>query len=198
MSLNLNCLTPRLTTGYLNTQNDAYPGMSVAGTGANINQYLGQMGQELQLNYESAAALSYTTTGTLYAGKYQYVKFKAGSSPARGLALYWDDRANYVVTTVTPSGDANFAGICIMANTAGNYGWMQTEGDAVCQFKATLTKSAVAGDAVILTTTANTFDVLADATNVTWGTIKLMVGTAIEDPTNGGLKRVQIRPKPSF
>ena len=142
MSLNLNCLTPRLTTGYLNTQNDAYPGMSVAGTGANINQYLGQMGQELQLNYESAAALSYTTTGTLYAGKYQYVKFKAGSSPARGLALYWDDRANYVVTTVTPSGDANFAGICIMANTAGNYGWMQTEGDAVCQFKATLTKSA--------------------------------------------------------
>ena len=197
MSLNLNCLTPRLTTGYLNTQDDPIPGLSAQGTTATSQQFLGMLGQQIQLTSAAALQLSYTTTGTLYGGTYQYVRFKAGTTaaPAVGVAVYWDDTDNYVVTPDVPTGQGGFAGVCIMANTKGNYGWIQTDGICTVLGKASSTTKTTpaVGDLLTLTASANTFDVLADATALTSPTAKLAVGVCIEALTAGGLKKAWIR-----
>lgn len=195
MSLNNSAMMPRVTTGFLNTQDDPVPGLSAQGTTATSQQFLGQLGAMMQLNHEAALALSKTSIGTLYAGRYQYVKFKAGTTaaPAKGLAAFWDDLDDYVVTPDAPATNVGFAGVILSANTKGNYGWIQVDGLATCKFKSTVTKSgAAAGDLVVMTTTANTFDVLADATALTSINAKLAVGVAWEAPTDAGLKLVHM------
>lgn len=192
MSLNLNNLTARLTTGFLNTQDDPSPGLSALGTTATSQQFLGQLGQKLQLNNAAALQLSYTATGTLYSGTYQYVRFKAGSAPAKGTAVYWDDLDNFVVTTVAPTGQPGFAGVCIMSNTAGNYGWIQTDGKATALFGTVTKAGAAIGDLVVLTSAANTFDVLADATTLTSPIASRIAGQAIEAPVTSQLKLVYL------
>jgi hypothetical protein len=164
----------RLSTLYLNTISDTNPG------GGNDAPGLapGQLGAEIYLNRPEALKKSDTTIGTLYEGRYMYVKTKTTvtTSPARGLACRWSDKANFEVT-VDAVGDpdvGNIAGVFISAPGNGKHCWIHVgDGLVVCKFKGTQTKEpSFAGDALIAGLDADNglFDVLADATAVTFGT----------------------------
>jgi len=173
----------RLTAQYLNEINDSVIGQSVSGGQA----YDGQLGAFMVLNAEDAAKLSKTSVGTLYAGVYQYVKFKAGTTASNivGGPVYWSDPDNFVVTPDVPTGFPGFAGVSLNAVTKGNYGFILVEGKGLAHALANTTKgSPAAGDNLILTSTAGAFDDLADATAFTGANLKLYVGQWIQAPVD--------------
>lgn len=190
----------RVVSRLLNDVNDPAPGVPLASSSASgsiIQPYYGQVGKRLVLTTAMALKLSDTTIGTLYEGIYQYVQTKSGSTaaPARGGAVYWDDLTSYIVTPdVTTSNVGLFAGVYLSAPTKGNWCFIQIAGKASVLFKASPTKTTpAAGDAVVLNgTSTNTADVLADATGVTWATIKLMLGVAIAAPTTAAISTVDL------
>jgi hypothetical protein len=158
----------------------------------------GKLGQLISLNNVDAARMSYATTGTLYAGIYQLVLFKSGSSAAniRGGALCWQDRSTFTVTPdQTAPTEEDFAGVGLMVNTKGNYGWMQVAGDCSIKYRASVT-GATLGNLVFQLTTTNTFDAYDDTagTLVAGGVkgIKNVVGVANVLPVNDTVVRASI------
>lgn len=173
---------------YLNDVDDAGCGGPVVtmGTGAGYNP--GQLGNIIYLNDYWAAKLS-NATYTLYAGRYQYVQFKAGSSNSNivGAPVAWDTFANlgHSKYVVTPDiGSTNYlqlAGIAIKANTKGNYGWIFT-GEGLCNvyYKASPTANSI-GDLLMAASSVQTFDTLAIGSAVTTGALWMAVtGIAYE------------------
>ncbi len=159
----------------------------------------GQLGKIISLNDVLAAKLSLAATGTLYAGLYQFVQFKTTStnSHIRGGALIWNDRANFIVTPdATAITEGDFAGVGLMVNTKGNYGWIQIAGKASVKFRATVTSNLVS-DLILQLTTTQTFDAIADATGsyISGGTkgLKNIVGVALEAPADAGVKLISLR-----
>jgi hypothetical protein len=157
----------------LNLISDTY-----IGGGTEEDLATGQLGKVIYLTREEAALLSDTTIGTLREGLYQYVKTKTTvtTTPARGLGCRWSDKSVFEVT-VDAVGDpdcANIAGVFISAPGNGKYCWIHIgDGQVFCAFKGTQTKEpSFAGDAVIAGLDADNglFDILADATAVTFGT----------------------------
>lgn len=157
--------------GLITAFNEQYVGFGNKGA----NQMPGIVGQMFTVASDTLAAL-YTdsmTTHPLYAGNYRIVKVKTGVTIAFGELLYWDDRANGIVTNVIGT---DFAGVA--ASTLGTalfYIYMvepSQDYNATMKFVDSLTKVAVAGDVVVASATAGRADVLADATAVTWGTNK--------------------------
>ena len=196
-------MTPMLSSGYLNTEDNTLVGKTATGSVVNFpaQSYLGQLGKLLVVDDAEALRLSKTTIGILRAGAYALVQTKAGSTaaPARGLGAFWDINANNGVgkSVVTPDMAATsvLAGYYISAPTKGNYCWIQVAGLATLQFRATVT-SKVAGNLVVFTgLTTNTFDAIADATDyfTTAGAYKTVVGQAQEAPTDAGLTQVFIQ-----
>lgn len=189
--------SPRVTTLYLNTVDDAAIGVPLASpSGSIVQPYAGQLGGILTLDAKAALKFSLTTTGTLKAGCYQYVKFKAGSTAANavGQLVFWDDYDNFVVTPdVVATTTGLWAGVTLNVVTKGNYGFIQVLGKCTLKFRATLTKVAASGDLVVVDSTpSNTGDVIADATAILSPVLKTVVGVALEAPTNAGLKLVQL------
>src|SRR5437870_814297 len=77
----------RMTTGLINTVNDAVIGGEAGISGA--SKFAGQLGQPVWLDdrqlFFSAAV------GTVYGGRFRYVRLSAGSSAvARGQIVFWD------------------------------------------------------------------------------------------------------------
>src|SRR5262245_46264985 len=99
----------RATNRYLNLTDDPLIGQSVTGGQA----YTGQLGDFVELNAADAAKLSDPNGKTLYAGIYQYVQFKSGSSASNvvGGPVFWDDPDNFVVTPDVPATFLGFAGV---------------------------------------------------------------------------------------
>lgn len=175
---------PRVTTEFLNDVNDPSPGVPLASpSGSIVQPYTGQLGGKLSLDAATALALSDTAIGTLYGGVYQYVKFKAGTTtaPARGQVVFWDDIDNYVVTPdATATNDSQIAGIVLNAVTKGNYGFIQIAGKASVLFGTVTKVTPAIGDLVIVDSTPSPdANVLADATNITSPTAKLIIGKAV-------------------
>lgn len=163
----------RLSRIALNLVSDTY-----IGGGTDGDLATGQLGHEIYLTRAEAALLSDTTIGTLREGTYKYVKTKTTvtTTPAKGLACVWSDKANFEVS-VDVVGDpdvGNIAGVFISAPGNGKYCWIHVgDGQVFCAFKATQTKEpSFAGDAVVAGLDADNglFDILADATAVTFGT----------------------------
>lgn len=186
----------RITTGFLNTVDDEAAGGPVSGVGE--AQYQGQLGAWVSLTAAQAAKRSDTSVATLFAGVYRYVRTKTGStiSPARGLIAFWDTSVagltDSVVTPDLPTRPSRIAGIYLNAitKTAGNFGFIQTEGIANVQGIGTYTKATpAAGDRCFVTTGA-VMDVLADATAITSSNIVQAIGLAEETPTDGNISRV--------
>lgn len=194
MSQNYLSSIQRITTGFLDTVNDATPGNSVAGTAGLDSSYAGQLGALLVLSHAEAAKMGKNVT--LYGGSYQYVRFKAGfaATPAQGLVLYWDDPVNYVVTPDAPTSGARIAGFMLGAsNSPGNYGFMQRDGVANVLYKNAITKaSPVIDDLVVATVSANTADILADATAIVSPNLKLVLGVAMDAPVSNAVSRIQV------
>ena len=193
-----------VSTGLLNTVNDPVIG-GLLSSGTGLSPRAGQLGKKVQMTQDEAYARYYNklingvTNPQLYAGVYQYVQFKAGStaSNAQGQVVFWETAANsglenYVVTPDAPTVPSMIAGITLNAVTKGNYGWIQIAGEASVLFKTGITKgSPVAGDLVVLDLTpSNTADVLADATNLTSVQARVIIGKAYDAPVQTTIKRV--------
>jgi hypothetical protein len=179
----------RITTGYLDTVNDAAPGQNASGVG--VLDYAGDLGKVISFKNNNVPASAHT----FYGGQYQYVQTKAASSaaPAYGAIAYWYDEATYVVTPDYPAGSSKIAGIYLGAPTKGNYCFIQRSGLAHVLFRASITKATPAiGDLVVVTAGAATADVLADATNLTSVELRSVLGVASEAPANGVTKLVQL------
>lgn len=189
----------RVTTGLLNTVNDASPGQPIASpTGA--NRYQGQLGMRVALGPDEVRFDP--AIGNLFGGVYQYVRVAAASTALlRGRLLFWDTSVAenlYQVTAVEPTGVSLIAGVALNVITPGNFGWIQIAGRATCLFRAALTKVAAIGDLVLAAAAGAgadnaTCDVLADATALTSVQMRHLVGVAEEAPTNGGLKIVRLK-----
>lgn len=185
----------QLISGYLNNEDV---------TSAIFNSLAypkGLLGKVVAVTREKAAALSYAATGTLYEGVYQCVKFYVSSSAAniRGGALCWQDRANFVVTPdQTATTEEDFAGIGLMVNTKGNFGWLQVAGECSIKYRASVT-DATLGNLILQLTTTNTFDAIADGTGsyISGGVkgLKNIVGVANVLPVNDTVVRASIWPR---
>lgn len=150
----------RISQRYMNDVNDPITGQSVSPG----QSYEGQLGAVLVLNAAQALGLSDTVVGTLYGGKYQYVKFlltQSGTTVVGG-PMYWSDADNFVVTADVPTNGAGFAGVAINVVTKGNYGFIQVNGKAALHTAAVTKASPAIGDAVV-TSTIGIFDDLTDA-----------------------------------
>lgn len=197
---------PRLTTGFIDTQNDPAPGVPLSSpSGSIVQPYSGQLGARLPLTRARAAALSSVpATRTFYEGVYMYVRTKATSTiaPAVGLPCYWDDRAAYQVIPDIPNTGADvagwLAGFYVNSLTKGNYGWIQVSGLAWGKF-TTVSKSVPAeGDVAVLDTGTSLLNVLVDAV-ATFTAVqgvspgyKLIVGTAYTAPASGLVSLVNL------
>lgn len=140
--------------GY-NAVNDASPGMSVnSGTG---QQKYSVLGARVVLGPDEV--LYYSTTGTLYGGIYQYVRFRStdATSPAVGLLNIWDLNVAedlYQVSNLETINNAAqqaggpFAGVGLNAVTLGNYGFIQIAGKATVAFASVFKGVAAIGVSV--------------------------------------------------
>jgi hypothetical protein len=192
----------RIPNLYLNRADDPAPGQVLASpSGSIVQAYAGQVGLPIVLSNDEALRLSDTTVGILLGGGYQYVKFKAGSaaSNVRGQIAFWDDTTAFQVTPdSTTAALGKVAGIILNAVTKGNYGWIQIGGVASVKAKAALTKAAatVDGDlAMVDAANSATFDVLADATQITSPTLKLKLGICAEIIAQGAVGKVLLDPR---
>ena len=186
----------RRTQAYLtNFTGDSVPGGSVAGYTNQPNQYAGQLGAWMDLNYGDAQGRSDPAIATtLQGGRYQYVLHAAdGTNYLLGQALYWKDETTYTVTNVAPTAtSANFAGTCLGPVTQGNYWFAQTKGVANALYKTSPT-STTASTGVYLVVNTATFDALPDATaDATSGVNKLFVGIAKDAPASAVVKRIYL------
>lgn len=183
-----------LTSGFLNVEDTV-----AQGGYAGLAGVPGDLGHVAAYNRTFALQLSKTSTGTCYAGWYQKVQFLSTSSASniRGGALFWSDRANFIVTPdATSAIEGDFAGIGLMVNTKGNYGVIQIAGKASVKFRATVT-AKTNGNSIVQLTTTNTFDAIAEATSswISGGVLGLKnyIGTALEAPTDAGVNLISLR-----
>lgn len=189
-------------TPYLNNQNDSTSGAQTDVYGLGF-RYGGGLNNAdyIRCDDSEASVLSLSTVGTLYGGTYRRLKIGGGTFK-RGQLLFWDfSNATYAfVTNTEPTGVSLIAGVFINADagvTANNYAWVQTEGEATCLYRATVTKAGAVGDAVYAAAQGAgadnaTVDNLADATTLTSVQLRHFVGIAIEAPANGALKKVML------
>ena len=161
--------SPRVTTAALNSvgrTGDPSPGTLVSTasvSGSIVQPYGGFVGGRLTLAQADAAVLSDTTTGVLYGGVYQYVRFLSTSTAtaARGCLVRWAaPTVTATAYTVTPdgsaTGDNSCAGVALNATTKGNYDFIQVAGIAQVKFQGTITAGTPAiGDAAFVGTNAN-------------------------------------------
>ena len=162
---------------------DKCGGASNFGTGATL--YGGILGIEVE--FTDSQVYYDSDVGTLYGGRYQYVQTfgSATATPARGEAAFWEDVDNWVVSADAVNG--NFAGVFLNTITKGNFGWIQKSGLATCLFAEG--QSPTAKLIVATTSSANTFDALADGVTITTTNLKLIVGRAkaAADQNNYGI-----------
>jgi hypothetical protein len=106
----------RVSTGFLDTVNDDFPG---GGSSAPGFAY-GQRGAKVSIGIDGPVSIS--NSSNRYEGSYQYVQTLSTDSvaPLLGTLAFWSDRANYVVSTaVSTAGVENLAGIFLGGLPAG-------------------------------------------------------------------------------
>jgi hypothetical protein len=157
---------------HLNAVDDEFPG-----GGDSPGLVPGQLGAIFHVDTQLAADLADTSVAVLYAGLYQYVKFKASptTAAARGLVVGWSDQDAYEVSVDAASDAAAdlVAGVALNPVTSGQHGFIQIAGLADVKFLASTTKATPAvGNLVVAPLDADNgeADVLGDATAVVFGT----------------------------
>jgi hypothetical protein len=120
----------RVTSGFLDTANDSFPGGGSASPGyapgqrgAKVGLGAGYPSDNVGVRFSSTFKTPLTT---IPRGIFQYVESLSTDSvvPAQGLIAFWQDRANYIVTT----SDTNLksrAGVYLGAPTRGNLCFIQ-------------------------------------------------------------------------
>lgn len=196
----------RVSTGYLNTVNDAIPGMTTS-SGTGQSSYAGQLGAKAYFGPDEVR----WKTNQLYGGVYQYVRFRSGAtaSPARGLIAFWDTSVSEDLYQVTNDetdalGVNNWAGIVLNAVTKGNYGFIQIGGRVAVLFRTVITAAnPAAGDPVYCAgagagVDVATADVVRSAQNATLAQVAQMdqraLGTAEGVPVGAAISIIRLRP----
>lgn len=108
----------RVSTGYLDTVSDDFPGGGSSAPGFAP----GQLGAKVILGADGPVNIS--NPNNRYEGMCQYVRTLSTDTtlPLLGTLAFWSDRANYVVSTaVSTAGVENFAGIYLGSATPGKY-----------------------------------------------------------------------------
>lgn len=160
------------------------------------------------LGEEDAAALTNTTTGTLYGGMFQYIRTPSGSTatPTVNRAMFWDVSVANSQFQATPdengaSGISPFAGIMVNTITKGNFWWLQNAGRVRAKFRAALTGVAADGQAVYNAAAGagadvGSFDVLDGAGNPTFtqigNALVRYVGPAQGLPVAGAVSTINL------
>lgn len=198
--------------GPINKVNDTVVGgQPLFGNSSTVSKVAGQLGMAIE--FTDRNVVFDATTGTVYGGKFQYVRLSAGSTAlVRGQIVFWDVTVAvnlYQVTTLetgTVPGAQFVAGIALSAELdPGNYGYIQTFGLVAVKYRAALShvpagvgvaSFAAAAGAGADNGLADTLD-SADPAN--FSDVNLMqnryLGTAWELPTNGGTKLVFLNPR---
>lgn len=186
-------------SGYYN-----YGSFSAIGGADNVGggqRFGGMLGQTAVESNASALKVSYTTTGTLYQGIYQLVKFN--TAIVRGELLFWDTLANnglndFEVTHTVTSVITFRAGVALYTDSSatGKYGWIQVAGLASVLY-ANSAPDATLGLGVIQGTTKDVPDFSVTTVNTTaMATAQLaedtlaLIGVAYETPAQNAIKRV--------
>lgn len=199
----------RVTSGKLNTVNDTViAGQATLGT---RSRFGGQLGKHLFVSQDQIALLTDTATGTLYGGRYRYVRRRStdASSPAMapGKIAFWNTTLTAWQTKFEVTADEDLssasnavmrAGIFIGNIEPGNYGFIQDLGEVFIRFRSVLTASGAIGSPVYaagagdLGADQGTADVLT--TDSTALANERFLGFAVVAPTAGGLKQVILAP----
>lgn len=169
-------------------------------------------GVYFDLTSDEAAASSNTTVGKLYAGRFRRVQVDSGATAANvktgtiGLMPSLAAQGQDVGTAFTPSENvvtsydqAQGVGggiglrpvVFLNAITPGNFGFVQELGVATVLGKTGLTAVPAVGD-VIVSATSGLVDDPTQSGNVTYATLKTVLGTAIDLPVSNGLFRIQL------
>lgn len=163
----------RVTTGRLNTVNDNVIGGSESIGGR--SRFAGQLGKHLWVGPDSIDNMHDSSIGTLYGGRYRYVRMRAGDadSPvtAVGQVLFWDTtltswERRYQVTREADLSSADnaimIAGVYIGGFDTDNYGFIQDLGMVPILFRAVLTVAGVIGSRVYVADDAGADEGLGD------------------------------------
>jgi hypothetical protein len=155
-----------VSTGRLNTVNDTViagrPSSAPVPAGVTPPSLIsGQLGKHYWLSPENIAQMFDSTVGTLYGGRYRYVRMRADDvdSPAVsvGSILFWDTTLTNWWQYYQVTRDENLssvdnavciAGIYLGGFTGGNYGFIQDLGLVNVRFRSVLTAAGAIGSRV--------------------------------------------------
>lgn len=195
----------RISTGRLNTVNDDLVGGVSGGTGQ-FSKFAGQLGKTVWFATDQIANMFDATVGTLYMGRYRYVRMRGADddSPvtAVGQILFWDTVVANWESAYQVSRDSNLssvdesvmiAGIYIGGFDTNNYGFIQDMGEATLQFRGTLTAAGQIGSRCYAGGVgAGVDEGLADVLTVDSTSLanSRYLGAAVTAPSNGGTARV--------
>lgn len=195
----------RVTTGRLNTVNDTViAGQATLGS---RSRYAGQLGKHLILSDEMIASMFDSTVGTLYGGRYRYVRRDAddADSPAMtaGKLCFWDTTVTNWQSAYQVTADENLssadnavmiAGVFIGNIEPGNYGFIQDLGYVYVRFRSVLTAAGAIGSRVYAAGTGDVGSDQGTADVLTTDSTSLantrFLGNAVEAPAGGGLSRI--------
>lgn len=200
----------RISTGKLNTVDETVIANAPTFPGGTVSRFAGQLGKTVSFTADQIGAVTDTTVGTLYAGRYRYVKFRATDDASPN---YQVGQILFIDTTVTNwqsafqvtrdenlSSTANatmIAGIYIGGPEPGDYGFIQDMGLVNIRFRSVLTAAGAVGIGVYAAATGDTgsdqgtADVLTtDSTSVA---NQRFIGNAIAAPSGGSLTLVAMQ-----
>ena len=195
----------QVSTGFINTVNDAVVGMPTAPGGLGLSKFAGQLGRRIE--FEDADIHFNSAVGTVYGGGFQYVRLAAAATAVVvGQIVFWDYTVAQNLYQVTTSeaestdGAVFRAGIVLNPSwTPGNYSFVQYLGPTFVRFRGTLTAAGAIGSRVFAAAAGagvdNGFaDVIDSSSPTEFSDVSKMmgryIGTAIVAPTSGGLKLV--------
>ena len=196
----------RVTSGLLNTVNDTVIGGGSTGASGS-SKFQGQLGKHLWLGPDQITQMYSSTIGTLYGGRFRYVRMRAADddSPAVGVGqiLFWDTTVSSWQSAYQVTRDENLsssdnavmiAGIYLGGFTGGNYGFIQDLGMVAVRFRSVLTAAGAIGSRCYAAGAGDTGSDQGTADVLTTDSTSLAnaryLGNAVEAPAGGGLKQV--------
>ena len=184
----------------LNDINDQFVANNTPSASGATNMYAAQLGARVWLDGNPGGVRYDSAIGTLYGGKYQYVKTTAGTTATYvlGRPVFWTDFEGYVVTAdSTAVLVGKMAGIVLNTVTKGQYCWIQVAGKATVLFKTGLSAATPAdGDLIVLDATTGLADVLTQSGNPTYLILKAAIGVALAAPVSATASLVLLRHLP--
>ena len=197
----------RISSGALNNVNDTV----IAGVPSigSRSKYAGQLGKRLFVSADQIAQLTLAATGTLYGGRYRYVKRRLTDDDSPALApgkiAFWDttvtswETAYQVTTDENLSSSSNAmvrAGIFLNNIEPGNYGFIQDLGEVYVRFCTVLTTTAAIGQPVYAAAKGDTGADQGTVDNLVTDSTAIanarFMGWAVEAPSAFGLKRIML------